>query len=321
MSAQTVLSAAAARASLTAYSRLFPRYEAPAEFRPRGNIAGTAVKLTWLGIAGFSIEYAGTTVLVDPYLSRPGFRELALRKLQPNSAELARYLPEKVDAVVCGHSHFDHAADAPAIAKLKNALLIGSASTCNWGRAAGLPAAQICEMPGGGAEVAVGSMRIKLIASRHGKAVLGRIPLPGAVTEVPDAPGRFWHYRMGGAYGVLFKMDALSIYHNGSADLIDHELEGEKADVLLACLAGRKGTERYLSRLVDALAPGLIVPSHYDAFFAPIERGLHLLPNIDVAGFLAEARLFAPKSARIMPGYMESIHVPAGDARAAILAA
>ena len=102
---------------------------------------------------------------------------------------------------------------------------------------------------------------------------------------------------------------------------VDAELEGENADVLIAGLAGRKGTENYVGRLVSALEPKLVVPTHHDAFFAPMERGLHLLPGIDLEGFVSEVHLRAPQASVITPEYEEPICVSAKDARGAVLAA
>ena len=79
--------------------------------------------------------------------------------------------------------------------------------------------------------------------------------------------------------------DGTTVYHNGSADLIDTELGGAHADVLLVGLAGRQATRGYLERLVHALSPKVIVPTHHDAFFAPLAWGVHLLPNVDLDGF------------------------------------
>src|SRR5262249_57660721 len=134
----------------------------------------------------------------------------------------------------------------------------------------------------GGAVVGCGGVEGRCAAGRHGKILFGRVPFPGEVTVPPVGPRPVWHYRMGGAFGILMRGPGVTVYHNGSADLIDAELEGERADVLLACLAGRRGTENYVGRLVSSLAPRLVVPTHHDAFFAPLERGLHLLPGIDV---------------------------------------
>jgi L-ascorbate metabolism protein UlaG (beta-lactamase superfamily) len=302
------------------YERLFPRWKPKRELRPQGRGDGWGARITWLGTAGFVIESPETTLLIDPYVSRPGFRRL-LGRLVPDELALARHIPTKVDAILCGHSHFDHIADAPRIAKQTNAKLVGSPSTCQWGRAEGLPESQLVPISETGAIVRFGDLEVRFVPSRHGKIFFGKVPAPGVVSNTPRGPGHIWHYRMGGAFGILIKAPGVTIYHNGSADLIDAELEGEQADVLLAGLAGRKGTENYVGRLISALEPKLVVPTHHDAFFAPLERGLHLLPGIDVEGFVSEVYLRAPGASVITPDYEEPICVPPNDARGSVLAA
>lgn len=298
---------------------LFPRWRPKRELRPQGSGGGWGVRLTWLGTAGFVIESRETTILVDPFVSRQGFLRLATSRLSPDDRAIARHIPGKVDAILCGHSHYDHIADAPRIAKLTGAKLVGSASTCFWGQAEGLPEDRLVRIPANGAVVRFGDIEVRFVPSRHGKAVLGRVPFPGEVKSLPRTPGRLWHYRLGGAFGILIKAPGVSLYHNGSADLIDAELEGEQADVLLACLAGRKGTENYLGRLVSSLDPKLVIPTHHDAFFSPLEGGVHLLPGIDVEGFVSEVFQRTTATSVITPDYEEPICVPSGDARGAVL--
>jgi L-ascorbate metabolism protein UlaG (beta-lactamase superfamily) len=266
------------------------------------------------------IESREATLLVDPFLTRPGLRGI-VRPFIPDDLAIARHVPRGVDAVLCGHSHYDHVADAPRIAKLTKAKLVGSASTCAWGRAEGLAETQLVRIPQPGAVVRFNDIEVRFVPSRHGKIAFGRVPFPGEVHGTPHPPKRIWHYRMGGAFGLLIKAPGVSIYHNGSADLIDAELEGEQADVLLAGLAGRKGTENYVGRLISALSPKLVVPTHHDAFFAPLERGLHLLPGIDLEGFVSEVYTRVPHAAVITPDYEEPICVPSKDARGSVLAA
>jgi L-ascorbate metabolism protein UlaG (beta-lactamase superfamily) len=306
--------------AMSLYERLFPRFRPRRELRPQGTGSGWGARISWLGTAGFVIESREATLLVDPFLTRPGFGRI-VRPYVPDDGAIARHIPARVDAILCGHSHYDHVADAPRIAKLTKAKLVGSASTCEWGRAEGLSESQLVRIPPSGAIVRFGDIEVRFVASRHGKIAFGRVPLPGEVKRTPRPPKRIWHYRMGGAFGMLIRVPGVTIYHNGSADLIDAELDGEQADVLLACLAGRKGTENYVARLVSALSPKLVVPTHHDAFFAPLERGLHLLPGIDLEGFVSEVFTRAPKAAVITPDYEEPICVPPGDARGSVLAA
>jgi L-ascorbate metabolism protein UlaG (beta-lactamase superfamily) len=301
------------------YERLFPRWRPRRELRPQGSGQGWAARISWLGTAGFVVETPETTLLIDPFLTRPTLTQLG-KRIIPDDQAIARHIPHKVDAILCGHSHYDHVADAPRIAKHTGAKLVGSPSTCSWGRAEGLAESQLVQISPNGAVVRFGDVEVRFVPSRHGRIALGRVPFVGEVLKTPKKPGRLWHYRMGGAFGLLIRAPGVTIYHNGSADLIDAELEGEHADVLLACLAGRKGTENYVARLVSALAPKLVVPTHHDAFFAPLERGVHLLPGIDVEGFVSEVYLRASTASVITPAYHEPICVPANDARGAVLA-
>jgi L-ascorbate metabolism protein UlaG (beta-lactamase superfamily) len=306
---------------MAVYERLFPRFRPKRELRPSGDGRGAALRISWLGTAGFVVSTETTTVLLDPFVSRQGLAGLRLvRRLVPDELAIARHIPLKVDAVLCGHSHYDHIADAPRIAHLRGAKLVGSESTCAWGHAEGLAEDQLIPLGPLGGTTRIGDIEVRFVPSRHGRAILGRVPLPGEVRVAPHGPQRLWHYRMGGAFGILLRTPGGTVYHNGSADLVDAELEGERADVLLACLAGRAHTENYVGRLVSALAPSLVVPSHHDAFFAPLERGLHLLPGIDLDGFVSEAARRAPKATILTPDYGEAICVPAGDARGSVIA-
>lgn len=304
------------------YERVFPRWRPNSVLRPRGSGAGSAARITWLGTAGFVVKTAGgTTILIDPFVSRQGLGRLVTQRIVPDDAEIARTIPSKVDAVLCGHSHYDHIADAPRIARLRGAKLVGSLSTCAWGRAEGLPEDSLVQVPSTGALVHVGDVEIRFVPSRHGRVRIGPIQvpqLPGDVKDPPRRPGWFHDYRMGGAFGILIRTPEITIYHNGSADLIDAELDAERADVLLACLAGRKGTQNYVARLVSALRPRLVIPTHHDAFFAPLSKGVHLLPKIDVEGFVSEVHLRSREAAVITPDYLEAIAVPK-DARGAVV--
>ena len=81
-----------------------------------------------------------------------------------------------------------------------------------------------------------------------------------------------------------------TIYHNGSSDLNDAALSDVCANVLLVGLVGRPATPNYVRRLLDLLRPEVVLPIHHDAFFRPLDDGVHLLPGIDLEGFVAEGK-------------------------------
>ncbi|MBI4508871.1 MAG: MBL fold metallo-hydrolase [Deltaproteobacteria bacterium] len=300
--------------------RIFPRWRPRADLRPRlGKAPDGATRIRWLGAAGHVVETERTTILIDPFLSRPSLWRVATSPLVPDEDAIRAHAPSRIHAVACGHSHYDHLLDAPLIAKNTGALLIGTRTTCAFGEAAGLPPERMLVVPPSGATFFVGDVELTLVPSRHGKLFRTWTPFPGEVTGTPTLPARAWHYRLGGTLGIMLRAGGLTIYHNGSADLIDAAIEGKRADVLLVGLAGRNSTPRYLSRLVHALSPSVVVPTHYDSFFSPLEDGVRLLPGIDLDGFVAEARSITRGARVITPSYGEVLAVPSEDPRGAAI--
>lgn len=302
------------------YERLFPRRRPPAGLRPRtGDAAGAAFELRWLGTAGFVVRAGATTLLVDPFLSRPSLPRLARGPIEPDETALQAHGPPRVDAILCSHGHYDHLLDAPRLARRTGAPLVGSRTVCNVARAEGVPEAQLIEVPPAGWRGCFGAIEVRFVPSLHGRLLLGRVPHAGTIDAPPRLPLRWFEYLDGGVFGLLLEAHGTAVYHNGSADLIDAEVRGLRADVALVGLAGRSATPRYVERLAGLLAPRAVVPTHFDAFFAPLERGVHRLPGIDLDGFAAEVRRFAPAATVVVPEYEEPIVVPAGDARGTAL--
>jgi L-ascorbate metabolism protein UlaG (beta-lactamase superfamily) len=237
---------------------------------PVGFPAG--LEVSWLGVSGYCLTYQGVSIFIDPYVSRVPLRSLVLRrKALPDAAMIDAYAraPGEVAAILVGHTHFDHAVDAPALAARHRAPAYGSSSLSQLMRLHGL----------GGLSVEVethrpyeiGPFLVTFIPSRHSKLILGRrVPMDGPLTceqldgLVPTA------YRCGPVYGIRIEVGGSSLYHQGSADLDDRELERRPVDVFLAGVAGREVTPRYWERILPRLDPRVIVPTHYDDFFVPL---------------------------------------------------
>ena len=87
--------------------------------------------IRWLGVSGYCLTYEGESLFIDPYVSRVPLRSLLLRrKALPDRAMLDGYgrAPGRVVGVLVGHTHFDHAVDAPAIAARHRVPAYGSDS-------------------------------------------------------------------------------------------------------------------------------------------------------------------------------------------------
>jgi L-ascorbate metabolism protein UlaG (beta-lactamase superfamily) len=120
-----------------------------------------------------------TRSLTDGFFSRPGLRDLALdRPVAPELAGIERALAEagieRVAAPIPVHSHYDHAMDAGEVAKRTGALVVGSTSTAQVARGAGLAEESIA-VP---AEGRAGPRAPDRARSAHGVALALR---PGGV--------------------------------------------------------------------------------------------------------------------------------------------
>jgi L-ascorbate metabolism protein UlaG (beta-lactamase superfamily) len=251
---------------------------------PLGLPAG--LELQWLGVAGYRLGFEGTTVLVDPYVSRAPLRSLLLRRpALPDVAALDRYVAH-ADAILVGHTHWDHAVDAPALARRDGATVYGSESLAHLMRLHGLDSVVV--EPHRAYEI--GPFVVRFVPSRHSKLLFGRkVPFDGALS-CEDLHGLHpGAYKCGDVFGIRIEVAGTSFYHQGSADLRDDE-RIDPVDVFLAGITGRQVTPHYWRRILPRLDPRVLVPTHYDNFFAPLERPLSLIRRVALTELPGEIR-------------------------------
>jgi L-ascorbate metabolism protein UlaG (beta-lactamase superfamily) len=244
------------------------------------------LELDWLGVAGYRLSFDGTTVLVDPYVSRAPLRSLLLRRpALPDRALIDRYVPH-ADAILVGHTHWDHAVDAPALAHRDGATVYGSDSLAHLMRLHGLDS--VIAEPHRAYEI--GPFVVRFVPSRHSKLLFGRkVPFDGPLT-CEDlhglSPGA---YKCGDVFGIRIEVAGTSFYHQGSADLRDDQ-PLEPVDVFLAGITGRQVTPHYWRRILPRLDPRVLVPTHYDDFFAPLDQPLGLVRTVALTELPGEIR-------------------------------
>jgi L-ascorbate metabolism protein UlaG (beta-lactamase superfamily) len=232
----------------------------------------------WLGVAGYRLTYQGVSILIDPYVSRVPLRNLLLRRRAlPDPALIDRHIGP-ASAVLIGHTHWDHAVDAPALARRDGATVYGSDSLARLMRLHGQESVVVePQRP-----YEIGPFVVRFVPSRHSKLLFGRkVPFDGPLTcedlhaLTPSA------YKCGDVFGIRVEVAGTSFYHQGSADLDDGQrIEG--VDVFLAGITGRQVTPRYWERILPRLDPRLLVPTHYDDFFAPLDRPLKLVRRVGI---------------------------------------
>ncbi len=237
------------------------------------------LELEWLGVSGYRITCEGQTLFVDPYLSRVPFRDLLLRRTAlPDPAAVERFggAGDDVVGVLVGHTHFDHAVDAPAICRRFGCSAYGSASLTRLMALHGMAERAVEVEPYRAYEL--GPFVVRFTPSAHSKLLLGlAVPYDGELTcEQLDglSPGA---YRCGQVWGISIEVAGIRLYHQGSANLVDDAVRERGVDVFLAGVAGRNFTEEYWRRILPLLDPAVVVPTHYDNFFRPLGRPLEFV--------------------------------------------
>jgi L-ascorbate metabolism protein UlaG (beta-lactamase superfamily) len=253
------------------------------------------LELTWLGVSGYRLSYDGISIFVDPYVSRVPLRAFFLhRRALPDAALIERYAtaPGEVAGILVGHTHFDHAVDAPALARRYRSTAYGSASLVRLMRLHGLEEQAVEVVAHRPYEL--GPFVVRFVPSRHSKLLFGRkVPMDGPLTCDHLDGLSLGAYRCGAVYGIRIDVAGVSLYHQGSANLDDGELQHRPVDVFLAGVAGRSVTPYYWERILPKLDPRIVVPTHYDNFFSPLGRPQDFVRGVHLGEVPAEVRQVA----------------------------
>jgi L-ascorbate metabolism protein UlaG (beta-lactamase superfamily) len=308
-----------------------PSGERPVSPRPaaRGAAARPTLQLTHFGAAGWSITDGATTVLLDPYLSRVRFkgrpygaadaatvpgdaRPIVAYDEAPavDTATIDRHVP-RADYVLLSHSHFNHAMDAPHIARRTGATVIGTESTANLARAGGVADAQILTVRGG-EDWEFGRLSIRVIPSLH-SALSGKHYWSSAVIPRDVRPPlRLRDYVEGGTLAYLVRIAGWQVLLFGGMNYIEREVLGLRPDIaLVAAARPRREVHDYTGRLLRALGrPPIVLATHWDnqglPFGAPQDEAL-----AEAETFVAEACAVAPRSRVVVPRHFQTVVVDA----------
>jgi L-ascorbate metabolism protein UlaG (beta-lactamase superfamily) len=232
------------------------------------------VSVRWTGAAGLEFTHEGKSWLIDPYLSRAGKGSIFFGRPQADRERISRYLdslPGRLQAVIVGHTHLDHALDIPEIIKRLPVPLIGSRSLETLMALHGMPGrVTVCkegtrvELPGGAS--------VTMIPSLHGLVLFGRSPYPGEIVPAQRPPLKASAYCHGQVFHVRLEIGGKSFLHVGTANLIDEKLEGQGCDVLFLCMPGWKMVPDFHGRILSRVRPKIVVPFHFDDFSAPLSK-------------------------------------------------
>jgi L-ascorbate metabolism protein UlaG (beta-lactamase superfamily) len=212
------------------------------------------IKVQWLGQAAFKITtVAGKVIVIDPWLQTNPKTPEAFRKLEALG---------KVDLVLVTHGHFDHVADAPAIARMNNAPLWAPAGLSQSLAILGvLPGTQALRMNKSGTVTPVGpNVKVTMVKAEHSSEYVWKNPATDKdEVHVGGEPGGF----------IIEFENGFKLWHMGDTGVFgDMKLIAEmyKPDLVLMPIGGGQ----FVMNPSDAafavrefIKPKAVIPMHY----------------------------------------------------------
>jgi L-ascorbate metabolism protein UlaG (beta-lactamase superfamily) len=223
--------------------------------------------LTFLGTTTVYITDGTTHLLTDGFFSRPPLRQVMFGRLTPDPGTIAACLLRagipRLDAVLVCHSHYDHSLDCAEVCRQTGAVLVGSTSTLQVGRGAGMSESELRAVTPG-CEFTFGDFTACFY------------PL------VPPQPA--FAYKDGGVYTLLLKHPQANILLQTSAASLPGALDGVKTDLALLAVGGlgrqsQSNRLRYVDELVMQTGAKWLLPLHHDDFTRPLQAKFHPLQS------------------------------------------
>ena len=237
------------------------------------------VTVTWLGVTTLLFDDGETQILIDGFFSRPSAADILLDRPVENDAPKINYAMNefrmrRLAAIIPLHSHFDHAMDVGAIANRSSASILGSYSTAQIARGAGVPDDQITVVEGS-TSFEFGAFKVTMLPIGHAPIGWGgSVPFDGVIAEPLTMPQPVSAWRMGGGFTVVIEHPQGTALVQGSSAYRKYELEDIAADVVFLGVAqlnslGRDYAELFWQHTVTATGSHSVYPIHFDDFMLP----------------------------------------------------
>lgn len=256
-------------------------WEIPAEHRPPASWSQRpdgGIALRSLGVSGFELNDGTTTVLVDPAPTRPTPFALITGTIEPDAAIGEKWAP-RADFILVNHAHFDHVLDVGLIARRTGATVIGSQNTVNFALSYGVPPEKTRVVKPGD-HFTIGTFTVDVRETRHTDILVAK-PMSGVISPLPRTMW-FFQYALDDTLAYRLEANGASVWFHPTSTWAPGECAGLEAKTLIVGVTGEKQTPEKVKGLLAETKAHRVLPTHFDNFFQPVDRGLALMPGLDL---------------------------------------
>ena len=244
-----------------------------------------------LGNANVLISDGKNSILIDGFFSRSGLLRSLLTGITPSEEEIKNslkqgYVHSNINAVVVSHTHFDHAMDAPLVAAIEDAQLIGSSDIEFIAQGVNeikqikesdhhLDSKNIKVIEDSGGGWRNQTFEVCMFQSAHGKSIPSFLSMliDGRITETVKPPKSLFSYKEGIAYTIWIKHKPTSkkflIQTSSGLNSRATDLQADVVFLGVANLRGMSEDDRnlYYEQFVRKNGHQLVVPVHWEDFY------------------------------------------------------
>ena len=191
---------------------------------------------------------------------------------------------DRLRAIFISHTHHDHVMDAPYVANRCQTKIYGSTSARNVAIGGKVKTDNIVVFEEGDT-FTIGDYKIRVIKALHSKPTKINDNLGQEITEPLTQPTILQNYKEGGSYDFYVEHGDKKILIHPSFNFIENKLDGIDADIIFLGVAGitkvdEKTEKKFFEETVEKVGARLVIPVHWDNFFAPLDKPIEDMPDI-----------------------------------------